>query len=200
MQPSIYGRRMTAIAIAPLAEIDPAVLARRRALGHDRFDEVWDGVLHMVPPPSHEHGRIGVALIAAFAPLLAAAGLEVCYEEGLIPPGEPGWNDYRVPDLMLYRPSVATTRAIEGPPELVVEIRSPGDDSFYERVGALEALIIDRDTKAVRRWAHDGQHLTEQPMDPEGRHRLDCLPVTLWSEAGRLHVATPTATTALGTT
>ena len=24
----------------------------RARLGHDRMDEMWDGVLHMVPPPS----------------------------------------------------------------------------------------------------------------------------------------------------
>lgn len=40
---------------------------------------------------------------------------------------------------------------------LAVEIRSPGDESvdklrFYERVGLLELVMIDRDTKEVRHW------------------------------------------------
>lgn len=31
-----------------LLDPDPKWLEERRRLGHDRFDEVWDGVLHVV--------------------------------------------------------------------------------------------------------------------------------------------------------
>ena len=193
---------VVAITVTPLEDVDPAFLARRRALGQDRFDEVWDGILHMVPPPHHEHVQVGVGLLTSLHPLLADAGLEIGYEEGLIPVGEPGWNDYRVPDLMVVRPDVATRRGIEGPPELVVEIRSPGDESyrklpFYERVAAGEVLIIDRDTRTVRRWVHDGERLTEHPPAEDGRHHLRCLPVQLWCHEGRLHLATPAGTTVI---
>ena len=32
-----------------------ALLERRRQLGQDRYDEVWDGVYVMNPAPSYEH-------------------------------------------------------------------------------------------------------------------------------------------------
>ena len=31
------------------------VLDDRRRRGADRWDEMWDGVLHMVPPPGSDH-------------------------------------------------------------------------------------------------------------------------------------------------
>jgi hypothetical protein len=34
------------------------LLARRRRSGLDRLDEVWQGVLHMVPAPREAHARI----------------------------------------------------------------------------------------------------------------------------------------------
>ena len=191
---------MDAIVIAPLTEADPALLARREALGLDRFDEVWDGVLHMVPSPSMEHQRINYALTVTLGPLAEAAGLVLAFEANLVPPGEPGWNDYRVPDLVVFRPEVATDRAVEGPPELVLEIRSPGDDSFaklpfYERVGAREVVIVDRDTKLVRRWSNGPAGLVEVPADGEGRHQLLTLPASLRSESGQLVIEAPGSNT-----
>ena len=38
------------------------LLERRHRLDQDRRDEVWEGVLHMIPPPSHEHERIAMIL------------------------------------------------------------------------------------------------------------------------------------------
>ena len=182
---------MDAIVIAPLTEADPALLARREALGLDRFDEVWDGVLHMVPSPSMEHQRINYALTVTLGPLAEAAGLVPAFEANLVPPDEPGWNDYRVPDLMVFRPEVATERAVEGQPELVIEIRSPGDDSFaklpfYERIGTREVLIIDRDTKLVRRWLNGADGLVEVLADDDGCHTLLTLPASLRSGSGHL--------------
>ncbi len=35
-----------------------ALLERRRRLGQDLFDEVWEGVLHVNPTPSGRHGAV----------------------------------------------------------------------------------------------------------------------------------------------
>lgn len=43
-------------------------LARRRQLGLDRWDEMWEGVLHLVPSPSYEHQRILDELIEFLGP------------------------------------------------------------------------------------------------------------------------------------
>jgi len=193
---------MDAIVIAPLADVDPEVLARRQAQGLDRFDEVWDGLLHVVPSPNMEHQRIGYRLTITLGPLAEAAGLVPVYESNLIALGQPGWNDYRVPDLMVFRPEIATDRGVEGLPELVIEIRSPGDDSFdklpfYERIGTREVLIIDRDTKGVRRWLNRPDGLVEIPADARGCHQLASLPAELRCGAGHLVITSQGTTTTI---
>lgn len=53
-----------------------ALLERRRQLGQDRYDEVWDGVYVMNPAPSYEHQRLAQQLAVLLDPLARAAGLE----------------------------------------------------------------------------------------------------------------------------
>ena len=49
---------------AVLVHVTQEQLADRRAKGLDRWDEMWEGVLHMTPAPSVEHQRILARLIA----------------------------------------------------------------------------------------------------------------------------------------
>jgi Uma2 family endonuclease len=123
------------------AEIE-ALIERRRRLGLDHRDEIWEGVYRMNPPPSHEHQVILQQLAELFGPLARDAGLEALIQEfGL------GTSDeFRVPDGGLHRPGASgvwhPTAA------LVVEIVSPGDDTwkklpFYAAHNVDELLIID---------------------------------------------------------
>jgi Uma2 family endonuclease len=132
----------------PLVVLDPlpveieALLERRRRLGLDGRDEMWDGVLHVNPGPHGRHHRIrhqlavlldGPARAAALLPALA--DFNVGDEE-----------NYRVPDGGLHRP---------GPDELfyptvalAVEILSPGEETwkklpFYAAHEVEEVLIVD---------------------------------------------------------
>ena len=87
-----------------------------------------------------------------------------------------------MPDIVVFRPELDGDRGVIGPASLAVEIRSPGDESFeklpfYERLGVEEVLIIDRDTKVVRRWVNGEGGLEETEPDEGGFHWLDCLPV-----------------------
>ncbi len=52
-------------------------LAHRRSIGLDRWDEMWEGVLHMTPAPSLEHQRILGRLVAFLEPRLAVRGESV---------------------------------------------------------------------------------------------------------------------------
>ena len=70
-----------------------ALLERRRRLGQDLFDEVWEGVRHMNPAPSGRHARIEAQLLAILQGPAAAAGLAVVGQFNL---GEDE-HDYRVP-------------------------------------------------------------------------------------------------------
>ena len=67
-----------------------------------------------------------------------------------------GWpKDFRVPDIVLLTPdrfSIDHDEYFEGPPAVVIEIRSPGDESFeklpfYAQLGVPEVWIIARDVK-----------------------------------------------------
>ncbi len=135
-----------------MLEVDERLLAERRRRGADRWDEMWEGVLHMVPPPSGRHQRFGTRLATLLATIADGRGLLCSYETGLFRPGVD--DDYRVPDLCCYRPDLATDRGVDGPADLVIEIRSPGDETneklaWYAGLGVGEVLVIDRDTLAV---------------------------------------------------
>jgi Uma2 family endonuclease len=88
-------------------------------------------------------------------------------------------DDYRVSDWAIYRPDQASARGTEGA-ELVVEIRSPGDESlakipWYVARGCREVLIVDRDTLAVELHGPDG------PLEPA---RSDVLGATFTTVDG----------------
>jgi Uma2 family endonuclease len=135
---------------ALMLEVPEHLLQERHRLGHDRRDEMWEGVLHMVPQPLSHHQRGGALLLNALLPAATARDLWAAYETSVFRPGV-GDSDYRVPDLVVARPEFVSERGIEGRAELVVEIVSPGDESrdklpFYAEVGCQEVLLVDRDT------------------------------------------------------
>jgi Uma2 family endonuclease len=131
-------------------------LARRRALGQDRFDEVWEGEYHVAPAPSGRHAQVDDRLGRVLGPDADRAALSGATACNI---GTP--EDHRVPDrayfrhggLEVWNPTAA----------IVVEVVSPGDESrakldFYFRVGVEEVLIVDPDGRTVE-WfgrGHEG--------------------------------------------
>lgn len=89
---------------AVLLDVPESLLEERRRTGVDVFDEVWDGVLHMVPPPSSWHQQLGTRMVVAVVPLAEGKGLVASYQTGVFRAGA-GESDYRVPDLVVARPS-----------------------------------------------------------------------------------------------
>jgi hypothetical protein len=77
-----------------------ALIERRRRAGADRFDEVWEGVYHVVPGPSHAHASIEWQLAGLLSPAARAAGLEPTGQFNL----GVSEHDLRVPDGGLHRP------------------------------------------------------------------------------------------------
>ena len=143
------------------------LLARRRASGLDRLDEVWEGVRHMVPAPSGEHADIAQQLAVALDGLARAAGLFPAMHEVNVGVSE---HDYRVPDGGLHR---QRPRGVwHATAALAVEILSPDDESwdklpFYARHGVDEVLIVDPRERAVH-WLG----LTDGAYAPIDRSRL----------------------------
>jgi hypothetical protein len=125
------------------------VLEARRRAGMDRFDEVWEGVLHLAPAPTHGHAIISQQLAEALGPLARASGLEPGMGEFNLGESE---YDYRIPDGGLHRPGASgvwhPTAA------LVVEIVSRGDESweklpFFADHDVDEVLIVDPEERSV---------------------------------------------------
>jgi Uma2 family endonuclease len=130
------------------------LIARRKKLGIDLYDEVWDGVYIMPPMPNNEHQRVVMDLCSVL--------LDVVGRAGTVLPGanvsdqEEDWEkNYRCPDVLFV---AADGRAVDrgtywlGGPDFVVEVMSPGDDTmaklpFYAAVGVREVLVVERDTR-----------------------------------------------------
>jgi Uma2 family endonuclease len=126
-----------------------ALLERRRRLGQDRFDEVWEGVYVMNPAPSYEHQRLSQQLAELLGPLARAAGLEAVV--GGVNLGNE--ESYRIPDASLHRPGTAGTYVPSA--AIVVEIVSPGDETyaklpFYAAHHVDEVAIVDAQELQVR--------------------------------------------------
>jgi Uma2 family endonuclease len=125
----------------PPAEID-ALIEHRRRLGLDHRDEVWEGVLHMNPPPSYRHERLSSIPHRLLGPCADAVGLDMVGTVGI------GVTDNnRIPDLTLQRPRDAEPQW-QQTAALVVEIVSPKDKSwdkfdFYAAHDVDEVLIVD---------------------------------------------------------
>src|SRR2546428_12548142 len=107
-------------------------LAKRRRTGIDRFDEMWEGVLHMAPAPAYEHQRIVMAMARCLGALCESRGrgvlalaINVFNEMSKEP-------DYRIPDFSFVaegRQHILARDGIRGgAPDAVIEIRSPDDE------------------------------------------------------------------------
>jgi Uma2 family endonuclease len=174
---------------ALMLEVPEHLLQERSRLGHDRRDEMWEGVLHMVPQPLSHHQRLGALLLQALMPAADAKGLWAAYETSLFRPSL-GASDYRVPDVVVARPEHVSERGVEGRAELVVEILSPGDESreklpFYADVGCEEVLLVDRETLVLE------LHVRGEARPPgDGPVALESLGVSIERIEGPALVAT----------
>jgi Uma2 family endonuclease len=131
-------------------------LADRRSKGLDRWDEMWEGVLHMTPAPSLEHQRILSDLIEFLRPHLRKSGRGTLVAGINVFRERESSTDYRIPDLTFVaggREHVLVTDGVRGGgPDAVIEIRSPEDESyeklpFYAALGVTEVIVCQRDSK-----------------------------------------------------
>lgn len=160
---------------AVMSSVPEQVLEWRRRVGADRHDEMWEGVLHMPPMPNRDHDEFQFALRRSLGSLWAASREGRVATMNVALPG--GWpNDYRVPDLILWTSKTDSrdrNTHFEGAPDVAIEIRSPGDESyeklgFYARLGVAEVWVIDRDTKAPEVYVLRGSEYVLKACDADG--------------------------------
>jgi Uma2 family endonuclease len=128
----------------------------RAATGADKYDEVWDGVLVLMPLPNILHQRILACLDAIMTAILGYPGDNPnSWFPGInLSDRVEGWtSNYREPDFAVFlegNPAENHDTHWVGGPDFVVEIASTDDAAwdklpFYAEVGTKEVLIIDRD-------------------------------------------------------
>ncbi|HEY7427862.1 MAG TPA: Uma2 family endonuclease [Gemmataceae bacterium] len=160
---------------AVMPSILPDIQAMRKCTGADRWDEMWEGVLHMPPMPNRDHQDLEFCLESFlrfyWAPTCQG---KVYHQINVAAIG--GWPDnYRIPDLVLLLPqrfAIDRNEYFEGGPDVVVEIHSPGDEAyeklpFYRDLGVSEVWIIHRDTRqpeihVLKRGRYKKQSVTTQ--------------------------------------
>lgn len=146
---------------AVMSDVPRSILQWRERTGASQRDEMWEGVLHMVPEPTREHQDLEGALETWLRTHWARPlGNRVYHRINLTPADhiENWMHNYRTPDLVLLTPDrlhIDHNEFFAGGPTAVVEIRSPGDEThekrpFYARLGVPEMWIIERDTRAVQ--------------------------------------------------
>lgn len=178
---------------AVLLEVTPEELAHRKLTGADRHDEMWEGVLHMAPAPSREHQRILGELIAFLLPLLKRGGRGTLHAGiNVFDEASPKEN-YRIPDVTFVAAGRESVFAEDGTrgggPDAVIEIRSPGDESydkfpFFASLGVREVVIIDRDTKKPEIFRLAGSQYVAVAVDREGWLGSEALRVRLRRSPG----------------
>lgn len=140
---------MKTLVLGPLpAEIERFV-ERRKRLGQDTYDEVWEGTYHMSPAPRVAHAYLDDQVARTLGPYADKAGLAGTGPFNL---GQP--DDYRVPDRGYHR---GLDRGVVYLPTaaVVVEIVSPDDETFdklpfYAAHGVEEVLVVEPEERKVR--------------------------------------------------
>jgi len=174
---------------AVLLDVDEAFLAERERRGQHKLDECWEGEWHLVNPPRSWHNLLNTALFRVLVSLAEAEGLVgVCESMGLFA----AEKDWRIPDQLYCRPEDVIDAGVTSA-ELVVEVRSSGDDSyaklpFYAARKVTEALIVHEDRRVeLYRCREDGTMIQVEQAD--GSAHSDVLGCTFTSVEGlRLRV------------
>jgi len=168
--------------------VPESFLEERHRLGLDKKDELWEGVLHMVPPPSSAHVLVNNDLLLALDSISKRRGLRALI-------GDPGLfgteKNYRVPDLVIIQTDRISKRGFEGA-ELVIEVLSPYDESrdkfpFYAKVGVREIWLVEPSNRATEMYELAGDSYREVPF-VNGAARSPVLGIELCVADGRLEL------------
>ena len=170
---------------ALLVNAPEAMIEERRLLGIDKQDERWEGEWHIVNPPKRWHGRLNTDLLLVLAPLAQAVGLEPYGDStGVFADLE---QDWRIPDQVYARPDQGLDEGVSGA-ELVVEIRSEGDETyrklpFYAARAVHEVLVVHQDRRVeLYRLRADGSYVLVD--DGTGRAASTTLKASFRTVAG----------------
>jgi Uma2 family endonuclease len=156
--------------------------------------EVIDGELLMTPAPNIRHQEISMNLSEIVRHFLRSNPVGKVFASpcDVILSGNP--LQYVEPDMVFVskdRVSIITEQNIQGVPDLIVEILSPGTEKrdrkekffLYERVGVPEYWIVDPETQTIQvfrlsggKYALAGEFRNEEILESP---RLPGLPISV---------------------
>lgn len=155
----------TVVLEPPPCEVEQ-LIERRKALGLDRYDEMWEGVYHMVPMGRFRHGRLQARVLELIAGPAEQAGLLLSGPFNL---GAP--EDFRVPDAGLHQGQPDDEAVYLETAAVVIEIVSPDDETydklpFYAAHGVEELIVVDAELRRVRIFTLAGRTYEERSTSP----------------------------------
>ncbi|HLQ46297.1 MAG TPA: Uma2 family endonuclease, partial [Planctomycetaceae bacterium] len=135
-------------------DIERRIIARRRRrLGQDKFDEVWNGVYVMAPLANVEHQDCVSGLDYLLGSVVRMSGLGMVLPGTNVSDRRVGWTkNFRCPDVAVFLKGTTAVNCDThwfGGPDFAVEVASSGERvkrklNFYAKVGTRELLIVDR--------------------------------------------------------
>ncbi len=146
---------MKMLVLEPL--VSERMIAERKRLGIDKYDEVWNGVYVMPPLANNAHQRIVMDCCLILSEVLGPSAT-VLPGANVSDRGDDWKQNYRCPDVVVV---LDGGQAIDcdthwlGGPDFLIEIMSPGDDTleklpFYAAIGVREVLVVERDTREAQ--------------------------------------------------
>jgi Uma2 family endonuclease len=175
-------------AMKVVATMEPSWFEERRRMGGDRWDEVWDGVLHVPPTPASDHQRFESHLLEVLRPLARRRSLEAISQLGVLDPRHHD-HDYRIPDISVITNDHILPDGTEGPVALAIEILSPNDESrekipFYAARGVQELWLVEPRTRAHEIYLLRGSVYFIAVADRSGITRAPALDLELSIASG----------------
>jgi Putative restriction endonuclease len=145
-------------------EVPERWLADRHSRGADKWDEMWEGVLHCPPVPDGHHQDFVSELMDALGPTADQQGLKIAPFAVVV-----SADDWRLPDITIAPPSSLTERGVERPPFVAIEVKGPIDESdekvpWYLDRGARSVVVVDQHSFSVEVFTSTGP----VSADPDG--------------------------------
>lgn len=153
-------------------DIERRLIARRRRMGQDKFDEVWNGVYVIAPLANNEHQDVVGGLNTLLTIAIGWTQLGRVLPGTNVSDRQVDWKkNFRCPDVAVF---LQDTTAINcdthwfGGPDFAVEVASPGEKvtkklGFYAAVGTRELMILNR-----TRWTLSLYRLIDGELRLEG--------------------------------
>ena len=140
------------------------VIRQRKELGHDLYDEVWEGEYVIMNVPANRHQVLVADLSAALVSFIDRERGDFVLPGVNVTDRDDWKSNYRIPDVAVYlvtNPAQDRRTHYFGGPDLAIEIVSPGDRTrekfdFYARVGTRELIVIDEGYERFEFFRLDG--------------------------------------------